>query len=215
METTTDDTSAIVSGILADAEAEGARLVAEAELYGTSSATRANDQAATIAREAAAKAAAQAAAILADAGAKLAIERRRRTLLLQEGMARDLLGRARTRLDSMIGEPGYRDVLLRWIGEAAVGLSAASATVAASAREMALIDDGLLREAAAYAAGETGEPCALRKAEGVAGAAQGVYLVADGGRFAYDNRMETRFERERGALRKLIYKALFDEGTRA
>ena len=215
MERTTDDTGAIVSGILADAAAEGAKLVAEAEAYALSSAARAKDQAEAILREAAAKAASQAAALMADARAKLAIERRQRTLQLQENLARELLGRARTRLADMAGEPGYRDVLRLWIAEAATGLAAESATVAASGGEMALVDDGLLREAAALAAAETGKPCALRKVTGESGKAQGVYLAADGGRFAYDNRVETRFERERAALRKLIYTSLFDEGSRA
>ena len=215
MERNMDDTDAMVSGILADAAAEGAKLVAEAEAYTLSSVVRSNDQAEAILREAAAKATSQAAALMADARAKLAIERRQRTLQLQENLARELLGRARTRLASMAGEPGYRDVLCRWIAEAATGLAAESATVAASGREMALIDDGLLREAAALAAAETGKPCALRKAGGEPGKAQGVYLAADGGRFAYDNRVETRFERERTALRKLIYTSLFEAGSRA
>lgn len=215
METSTDDTGAIVSGILADAAAEGARLVAEAEAYAVSSAVRSKDQAETILREAGAKAASQAAALLSDARAKLAIERRQRTLQLQENLARELLGQARTKLAAMVGKAGYRDVLGRWIAEAAMGLAAESATVTASGAEMALIDDTLLREAAALSAAETGTPCALRKASGEPGKAQGVYLAADGGRFAYDNRVDTRFERERAALRKLIYTSLFDEGPRA
>jgi vacuolar-type H+-ATPase subunit E/Vma4 len=215
MDSTIDDTGAIVSGILADAAAEGAALVAEAEAYALSSAARSKNQAATILREAAAKAASQAAALMADARSRLAIERRQRTLQLQENLARDLLGQARTRLAAMVGEAEYRDVLCRWIAEAATGLSAESATVTASGGEMALVDDTLLREAAALAAAETGKPCALRKAPGEPGKAQGVYLAADGGRFAYDNRVDTRFERERAALRKLIYTSLFDEGPRA
>jgi vacuolar-type H+-ATPase subunit E/Vma4 len=215
MEIATDDTGAIVSGILADAAAEGARVVAEAEAYALSSAARSKELAEGILREAAAKAASQAAALMADAKGKLAVERRQRTLQLQENLARELLGRARTRIAGMADEPGYRDVLCRWIAEAATGLSAESATVAASGREMSLIDDALLREAAALAQAAAGKPCALRKAPDEPGKAQGVYLTADGGRFAYDNRVDTRFERERAALRKLIYKALFDEGTRA
>ena len=96
-----------------------------------------------------------------------------------------------------------------------MGLSAESATVNASMDELPLLDDALLREAEAEALAATGKATRLRKVDGDPTIGQGVYLVADGGRLAYDNRVATRFERERTEIRKRIYRALNDEVPRA
>jgi len=210
-----NDAENIVAGILADADAEAARITAEAAAYAAQSAARAADQAATVARESAAKAEAQAASILADTRARWTIERRKRALRLQESLSGDMIERATGSLASMIREPGYRDILKGWIVEAVVGLSAESATVNASMDELPLLDDALLREAEAEALAATGKATRLRKVDGDPVIGQGVYLVADGGRLAYDNRVATRFERERTEIRKRIYRALNDEVPRA
>lgn len=206
---------ALVDGILADADAEAARIRAEAEAYATASTARAREQAATILRESAAKAEQQVAAIKADAEAKIAIERRKRVLRMQENMARDVVDRVARKLSAMVGTPEYRNILRGWIAEAAVGLSAASASVNASMDELGLLDDTLLRAAEADVLAATGKATKLRVVKGDPSIGQGVYLLADGGKLAYDNRVSTRLERRRTEIRKQIYKALFDEGKRA
>lgn len=214
MEDSLNDAEAIIAGILADADAEASRIVAEAEAYAEQASARAAEQAATIARDAEAKSAAQAGAILADAEAKAAIERRKRSLLLQESLASDIVERAERRIAGMTRLPGYRDVLRGWITEAAIGLSADSAAVNASKDESALIDDAMLREAEKAALEATGKATSLHKVEGDPTIGQGAYLVADGGRLAYDNRVATRFVRNRAEIRKRIYMALYGEGSR-
>jgi len=210
MEDGLHDAEAIVAGILADADAEAARILAEADAYAAQSAARAADQAEAIAREAEAKSAALAAAIAADAEAKAAIARRKHSLALQERLAGDVVARAELRIAGMTGEPGYRDVLRGWIAQAAVGLSSESATVNASMDELPLIDDELLREAEREAEAASGKATRLRKVTGDPVVGQGAYLLAEGGRLAYDNRVATRFGRDRSDIRKRIYKALFD-----
>jgi vacuolar-type H+-ATPase subunit E/Vma4 len=205
------DVDDIVAGILADADAEAARLVAEAQAYADAQAARAQDQAALIAREAAAKADAQREAIEADARAKAQQERRRRSLQLQESLERDILAMVRRRLAAMMREPGYRAVLRAWIAEAALGLSVDAAAVNASMDELPLIDEELLRQAEADAFAASGKRTALRKIEGDPLTSQGVSLTAEGGKLAYDNRVLTRMERNRGEIRRLIYDALRNE----
>jgi vacuolar-type H+-ATPase subunit E/Vma4 len=200
----------IVAGILADAEAEAARIVAEADAYGVGVAERAAAQAATIEREAAAKADALAAGIALDAQAKAAMERRRNALLLQESLASGIVLKAEKALGMAMGQSGYRDTLRRWIVEAAIGLSSEAATVNASMHELPLIDEALLREAEAEVLASTGKATRLSRLDGDPLTGQGVYLVAGGGRLAYDNTITTRLERRRTEIRKLIHKALFD-----
>lgn len=203
-----DDTEAIAAGIMADAEAEAASVVAEAEAYAASVGARAAEQAQLAEREAAAKAVAQAQAIRADAASKAAIERRKGSLSLQEGIAASVVARAIELVAAMRSSPGYRDVLRAWIAEAAIGLSADSATVNAAKEDLPFIDEALLREAEAEARSSTGKPVSLRKVEGDPVLGQGVYLVADGGRLAYDNRVAARLERDKTAVRRRVYEAL-------
>jgi vacuolar-type H+-ATPase subunit E/Vma4 len=210
------DAEAIVAGILADADAEAAGLLSEAADYAAAAAARAADQAATIEREASAKSEAQARAILADAEAKAAIERRKRSLASQESLAGDIVAKAAARVAAAAADrPAYRDALRGWIVEAAIGLSAESATVNASKDELPLIDDELLREAEREVLAATGKATRLCRVDGDPTLGQGVYLLAEGGRLAYDNRAATRFERGRSEIRKRVYEALYGERARA
>jgi len=215
MEEHASDAEDIVAGILADADAEAVRILAEAEAYAVQSATRASDQAATIVREATAKAEVQAAVIKADTLAKSTIESRKRSLRLQESLSGVIAERAASAIAAMVSGPGYRDILRLWVVEAVIGLSAEAATVNASMDELPLIDEPLLRAAEAEALAATGKATALRRVEGDPVIGQGVYLLADGGRLAYDNRVATRFERNKAEIRKLIYEALNDKVPRA
>lgn len=212
METLTDDAEGLVAGILADAEAEGRRIIAEAEAYAAESAARAGERAGSILSEAASKAAAQAAAIRAEAAAKAAVERRQRRLAFQEGLVRSVVAKARARIASMVDTPEYRSALLRWLAEAASGLAVESATVAVSRAERPLVDRAALDGAGKACLEAAGVRCALRLAEADS-ARQGVYLSADGGRLAYDGTVDTRFEREGPRLRAMIHEALFQGGT--
>ncbi len=214
MEERSSDAEDIVAGILADADAEAVRIAAEAEAYAAQSAARAADQAATIAREAAAKSEAQAAVIQADTLAKATIESRKRSLRLQESLSGVIVERAVSTIAATVAGLGYRDILRGWIVEAAIGLSSEAATVNASMNELPLIDEDLLRAAESEGLAATGKATRLRRVEGDPVIGQGVYLLAEGGRLAYDNRVATRFERNKADIRKLIYKALNDEGSR-
>ncbi len=202
------DLNDIVAGILADADAEAARLVADAEAYAQAAAARAREQAALIARDAEAKSASQLADIEADARAKAQLERRKRSLQLQEGLERDILARAKARFAAMMAEPGYKTVLRAWIAEAALGLSVDAASVNASMDELPLIDDELLRGAEADAFAASGKRTRLVKLEGDPLTSQGISLTAEGGKLAYDNRVLTRLERNRSDIRRLMHDAL-------
>jgi len=210
MEDGLHDADAIVAGILVDADAEADRILKEAADYAAQTATRAQEQAMTIAREAQAKAEHITASILADAQAKATIERRRRSLALQEKVTVDIVEQARKQIAAMLPLAAYKNILKGWIVEGAIGLSAETATVNASMDELQLIDDAMLRAAEKDVLEASGKATRLSKVEHDPVIGQGVYLLAEGGRLAYDNRVATRFERNRAEIRKLVYKALFD-----
>ncbi len=210
MEDGLHDADAIVAGILVDADAEADRIITEASGYAAQTAVRAQEQAATIAREAEAKAEQLTRSILADSEAKAAIERRKRSLALQEKLAVHIVEQARKKIAALLPLATYKEILRTWIVEAAIGLSAETATVNASMDELHLIDDAMLKAAQKDVLDASGKATRLSKVEGDPVMGQGVYLLAEGGRLAYDNRVATRFERNRVDIRKLVYKALFD-----
>lgn len=199
----------LIEGIAQDAEAEGRRLVQEAEKAGAERREATGRQAEGILEEARRKAAEQAESLRRQAASTAKMQAKRIGLRVREQAARQVLERARARLEELAGTPEYRETLLGWIVEAAVGLGLPEATVNASARELPLLDERLLAEAQRRVRELTGRTVSLTKAEGEPLAGQGVVLVGRGGRLAYNNQVSTRLLRRQTEVRKMIYDGLW------
>ncbi len=199
----------LIEGIAQDAEAEGRRLVQEAEKAGAERREATGRQAEGILEEARRKAAEQAESLRRQAASTAKMQAKRIGLRVREQAARQVLERARARLEELAGTPEYRETLLGWIVEAAVGLGLPEATVNASARELPLLDERLLAEAQRRVRELAGRTVSLTKAEGEPLAGQGVVLVGRGGRLAYNNQVSTRLLRRQTEVRKMIYDGLW------
>ena len=199
----------LIEGIAQDAEAEGRRLVQEAEKAGAERREATGRQAEGILEEARRKAAEQAESLRRQAASTAKMQAKRIGLRVREQAAQQVLERARARLEELAGTPEYRETLLGWIVEAAVGLGLPEATVNASARELPLLDERLLAEAQRRVRELTGRTVSLTKAEGEPLAGQGVVLVGRGGRLAYNNQVSTRLLRRQTEVRKMIYDGLW------
>lgn len=199
----------LIEGIAQDAEAEGRRLVQEAEKAGAERREATGRQAEGILEEARRKAAEQAESLRRQAASTAKMQAKRIGLRVREQAARQVLERARARLQELAGAPEYREILLGWIVEAAVGLGLTEATVNASARELPLLDERLLAEAQRRVRELAGRTVSLTKAEGEPLAGQGVVLVGRGGRLAYNNQVSTRLLRRQTEVRKMIYDGLW------
>jgi vacuolar-type H+-ATPase subunit E/Vma4 len=195
----------LIEGIAQDAQAEARRLVEEAE------------KAAAERRAASAR---QAGEILRRPGARRRAGRGPRPGGLtakmetahcpaREQAARQVLEQARAKLEAMVGSPEYREVLLGWIVEAAIGLGQPEAAVNASAPELPLLDQGLLAEAERRVQALGGRAVRLSRLEGEPLAGQGVVLVGRGGRLTYNNQVSTRLLRRQTEIRKMIYDGLW------
>ena len=199
----------LIEGIAQDAEAEGRRLVQEAEKAGAERREATGRQAEGILEEARRKAAEQAESLRRQAASTAKMQAKRIGLRVREQAARQVLERARARLEELAGTPEYRETLLGWIVEAAVGLGLPEATVNASARELPLLDERLLAEAQRRVRELAGRTVSLVKAEGEPLAGQGVVLVGRAGRLAYNNQVSTRLLRRQTEVRKMIYDGLW------
>ena len=199
----------LIEGIAQDAQAEARRLVEEAEKAAAERREATARQTQAILEEARGKAAEQGRGVRRQAASSAKMETKRIALRVREQAARLVLEQARERLARLVGSPEYREVLLGWIVEAAIGLGQAEAAVNASARELPLLDPALLAEAEKRVQELGGRAVRLVKAEGEPLAGQGVVLVARGGRLAYNNQVSTRLLRRQTEIRKMIYDGLW------
>jgi vacuolar-type H+-ATPase subunit E/Vma4 len=204
-----EDRDALLSGIQEDASGEAERFVQGAQAAAEERRKAAQSQAESILREAEERIAKQGETLRRQAEASLRMEEKRLQLKVRERVIAQVEQEVRQRLKAMIGEEGYRKVLLDWIVEAAVGLNAPQASVNASPAERKQLDDKLLREAERRVRRLTGAEVRLAVTEGPPVVGQGIVLTAADGRVEFNNQVATRLLRRQSEIRKVIYKELF------
>jgi vacuolar-type H+-ATPase subunit E/Vma4 len=198
----------LIDGIAQDATREAQRIIEEAEKAARDRRRAVEDQARAVVQQEEGKAEEQAERIRAQSASSLRMDRRRKQLKLQEQAVQEVLKRVRERLAAMVGSSEYREVLLAWIVEAAIGLGVSEAAVNASAAELKQIDESLLREAQDKVNELSGKKVRLTVADGDPLIPQGVVLMAAGGRVEFNNQVATRLLRRQSEIRKTIQNLL-------
>jgi len=199
----------LIAGIVQDASKEAERVLAEAKKAAAERIKAAQDQGRAVIQQAESKAEEQAARIRTQSASSMRMERRRISLKLREQAVQEALTRVRQRLADMVGSPEYRDVLLAWIVEGAIGLGAAEATANAPTRELKQIDKKMLQAAETKVKELTGKKVTLTVASGDPLVPQGVVVKAAGGRVEFNNQVATRLQRLQSEIRKLIQDILW------
>lgn len=208
-EETTVEHSDLIAGIAQDVAKEAEQVIAEAKKTAEERIKAAQDQAAATLQQAESKAEEQAERIRSQTASTLRMERRRISLKQREQAVQEVLTRVRRRLSEMVGSPQYREVLLAWIVEGAIGLGAAEATVNASARERSQIDKKMFQAAEAKVKELTGKNVTLAAASGDPLIPQGVVVKAVDGRVEFNNQVATRLLRLQSEIRKQIQDVLW------
>jgi vacuolar-type H+-ATPase subunit E/Vma4 len=122
-----------------------------------------------------------------------------------------ILEKVERELAALVDTPRYREILIDWIAEAAVGLGAKQARVNAPEQERRMIDKDALKQAARAASSVLGHDVALELDDASPLAAQGVVVTAHDGRTAYNNQVKTRLLRRQSEIRNLIHDELYGE----
>ncbi|MBN2551986.1 MAG: hypothetical protein JXB06_04425 [Spirochaetales bacterium] len=200
----TEQQADLIDGIAQDAGAEAEKIISEAEKAAEERIRAAEEQARAVVQQAESRAEEQAERIRTQSASSLLMEHRRTHLKLQEQVVQEVLSRVRQQLAGMIGKPAYREVLLAWIVEGAIGLDVEQATVNASAAERKQIDKRLLQDAQGKVAELTGRKVSLTLAEDGPLIPQGVVLKAADGRVEFNNQVATRLLRRQSEIRKMI-----------
>jgi vacuolar-type H+-ATPase subunit E/Vma4 len=214
MESVEKGKAALIAGIESDAQAEEERIIKEAEKQAAEKRQYAEKKAEAILSESRQQAEEQAKAIksrmLSDADSEI-----KRTFLKQQDVImQDIIGQAEKRMASMIDDPDYRNILVNWIAEAAVGLDVESAQINASQKERLLIDEKLLSEVKEKIQKDSGKTVKLTLSQLNPLENQGVVLTATNGRIAFNNQVKTRFSRSQRKIRMIIYNTLFSDNQK-
>lgn len=198
----------LINGIAQDAAKEAERILGEAERAAEDLRKAVEDQARAVMQQGESKAEEQAELIRAQSTSSLRMERRRRQLKLQEQAVQEVLKRVRQRLAEAVGSPEYREVMLAWIVEAAIGLGSPEATVNTSAAERKQIDRRLLQDAQNKVSELCGKKVSLKQADGDPLIPQGIVLKAADGRVEFNNQVATRLLRRQSEILKVIQNVL-------
>jgi len=136
----------------------------------------------------------------------------KRTLLKQQDVViQDIIERAEKKIFSMADDLAYRNILVNWIAEAAIGLDVESAEVNASEKERRLIDEKMFSEVTKKIEKDSGKTIKLTLSKSRPLEDQGVVLTATNGRIAFNNQVKTRFLRAQREIRTAIYNTLFTD----
>lgn len=214
MEPSEKEKAAIISGIEADALAEEQEIIEQAQNQAVEKRKYAEKKIESILEDARKEAQEQAEAAKKKISSGLKLELKRRSMRIQDSIMQEVKNKAEQKINSMINDTGYKEVLINWITEAAVGLDTESAQINASEKERILIDERLISKAKEKIQALTGRKMTLRLADEVALKRQGVVVTAADGRTAYNNQVKTRIQRKEREIRMLIYETLFADNRK-
>lgn len=211
MESVENGKEALIIGIEKDARSEAESIIAEAETLGRERRKNIEQQVLSVHKDAEKKAVEQAEVIRKKILSGVDVEVKRRKMRIQDETMKDMMNQVKENLYALINKPEYRDILLAWVVEAAVGLGAESVEVNASKDERIYFDKKFIQEAEKRIQDLLGYFVKLTMSEGHPLRSQGIVLTAEDGRTAYDNRIHTRILRKQREIRKYIYDNLFTE----
>ncbi|MHC4742990.1 MAG: V-type ATP synthase subunit E [Planctomycetota bacterium] len=211
MDSVEKEKAVLITSIESDARAEAEQIVAEAEKKAAEKRKYAEKRIESTLNDAGQKAAEQAEAAKRKVVSGAEIEAKRRSMHARDAVMREITDLAEEKLRSMVGIAGYADILTGWLIEAAIGLDAESASVNASQKELALIDQSMLSKVSKEVQTQTGKNVNLRLSDEQPLSSQGVVLTAADGRTAFNNQVRTRMLRNQRQIRTEIYNALFSD----
>ena len=209
MESVEKEKAALISGIEADARAEEAKIIKEAENQAAEKRKYAEKKVESLLNDARKKAEEQAETAKKKIISEAEREVKRCSMRVRDTVMQNIMDRAEKKLSSMTGDENYRSTLIGWLTEAAIGLDAESVQVNASETERKLIDNRLLSEVKDRIHEQTGRQVTLTLSDAQPLKHQGVILTAADGRTAFNNQVRTRMLRNKREIQTLIYNTLF------
>jgi len=143
--------------------------------------------------------------------ASVHLEIKRRSLHVRDEVIHRIMELVEKKLYSMIDNTEYKSVLTDLITEAAIGLDTDSASINASEKERALIDEQLISQVREKIHDYTDRRMDLKLCDSPPLKNQGVVLTSADGHVAFNNQIKIRISRNQRKIRTLIYDTLFSD----
>ena len=199
---------AIMQGILNEANKEAALLISKAEKHAVFLEKSWQVQFERLKAESILEAQHNKDEILKNGRSQLAINEKRRLLQIIEQLQSEVIEQALHTAEKLINNVNYPQILVDLITEAALGIQTDQSSVAASALEVPMITNSMLRTAEARVTEISGRSIELFPADGQPLPGQGVVLTSPNGTIAFSNQIRVRLLRFQSEIRHLIYREL-------
>jgi vacuolar-type H+-ATPase subunit E/Vma4 len=206
------DAKQIIDGILADAREEAEKVRSEAKSRVEDRRMLLSGRVQRVKDDASSEAKKRIEEINRRTDAEISRAQRRGELARRRDVLAAVQRRARERIFEMgrEGSDAYRQAMIGWIVEGALGLEGTELTVSVAAGETGLLDE-LLEEAQRTAREVGGRDVILTAAGEPHGGSPGVVVSSPDGRTLYDNRVDSRIRRHETEIRRLVYEILFTD----
>ena len=204
----------LISGITEDAEIEAERIVAGAEKKAQELLESAKKRASRLLEDAKARSLDQSERVRARVLGDVEVEVQRKVMVARENAVAGILEQVREGLLNLRTGPEYREILIGWIVEAAIGLGTDGLFINGSKYEREAIDKSLLNESMSAVKKLTGRSVKIGLADGPPLGSQGVVARSEDGKTEFSNQIENRLQRKRRAIQQLLYDRLFEPGGR-
>ncbi|MCK4887277.1 MAG: hypothetical protein KAS96_07795 [Planctomycetes bacterium] len=210
MESLENGKQELLSGIEADIRAEKQQIIDDAKKQIAEKKIYAEKRIESILNDARKQAQEKAEIVKRKITSSVGLEVKRRKLKVRNEVVKEIINRVEKKIEAQMAAEAYRDFLIDWLTEAAIGLGAESAEINASQRERQLIDEQLISDVKDKVQAYNNNQVELELSQSQPLKDQGVVLVSSDGRTAYNNQMKTRIMRQERIIRNLLDDNLFN-----
>jgi len=211
MESLENGKQELLSGIEADIRAEKQQIIDDAKKQIAEKKIYAEKRIESILNDARKQAQEKAEIVKRKITSSVGLEVKRRKLKVRNEVVKEIINRVEKKIEAQMAEDSYRDFLIDWLTEAAIGLGAESAEINASQRERQLIDQQLISDVKDKVQAYNNNQVELVLSQSQPLKDQGVAVVSSDGRTAYNNQMKTRIMRKERIIRNLLDDNLFND----
>jgi vacuolar-type H+-ATPase subunit E/Vma4 len=137
--------------------------------------------------------------------------KRKQLLALKADLVNHVVDRVKEKFNALLTQPEFREMIIGWTVEAALGLAESDPVIKASASCRSMIDDDFLTRAVQRYRELTGKELTITLASDVISRGIGIVLEAKNGKTGYNNLLETRLDRQRDTIQAIVLKDIFNE----
>ncbi|MDC7240812.1 MAG: V-type ATP synthase subunit E family protein [Spirochaetales bacterium] len=209
-----ESSSELLDSILRSAEEEARDIIKTAEDRSAEILQGARDKAAVILNDAESKASESRKELVKNSSSTLSLLKNRQELKNSRNLYNEIMDRVARKLKSLTGAPEYRELLLAFTAEAALGLvddpergdasRTAEFILNGGPGEMKIMDSGFIKDAESLLADKFGLKVTLKTSTAPPLPEQGVELTGSGGRRAFRNSFKSRTLRYEQKIRDII-----------